>query len=332
MITNISKKKKILVTILILFFLLLNISNLIYLSSTKSNLSLKNSEKLNLSRQETVQKSWLKNSDFNTTQYWNLIELGDTSDVSGEIDQAMANIEIIGDSGELQIDEPLNQSDWTTVNNPNLPILPDTTVINSSGCYVTHLWHENVNQTRNRPSVHWKRTINMPVDMRDYIITSASLEVIFNATVTVSPHALPTGGEGIDRFGDANLDDYSTGDYAEFYALLSDVNETIPPLQVAYNNTGELGRDSPALSNYSDTPMDIVPENVLISILTSVLSVDGYNFTITLGIDIYCEDNEIGVDVDRWNSLIIRNFNLTFTYEKKINQFTSGEWNQIGNM
>ena len=36
--------------------------------------------------------------------------------------------------------------------------------------------------------------------------------------------------------------------------------------------------------------------------------------------DIYCEDNEVGADVDRWNSLIIRSFNLTFTYEKKINQ------------
>ncbi|MHA1913392.1 MAG: hypothetical protein ACW986_13040 [Promethearchaeota archaeon] len=286
-----------------------------------------------LSKQVFVQKSWMENPNFSTTENWNLLKgpLGDNSDVEGNIVLGQADVNVIGDSGELRIDSSLNQTDWSPFRNPDLPILPDTAVVNASGCYVSHLWHENINQTKNRPSVHWKRTIQMPVDMRDYIITSASLEADFNATVSVSPHALPTGGEGIDRFGDANLDDYSTGDYAEFYVLLSDDTETFPPIQVAYNNTGELGRDSPAFSNYSDSPLDIVPENVLISVLTSILQTDGFNFTISLGIDIYCEDNEVGVDVDRWNSLIIRKFNLTFTYEKKVDQFTTAEWNQIGN-
>jgi len=261
---------------------------------------------------------------------WSSIIDGDTRDVNGYIDQNQANFELIGDAREIEIDDPLNDTDWTAYNNPDLPILPDRYEINSSGCHVSHLWHENINQTRNRPSVHWKRTITMPVNMTDYIITSASLQVEFNATVTVSPHALPTGGAGIDRLGDANLDAYSTGAYTEFSVLLSDRAETFPPIQVAYNNTGELGRDSPSFSNYSDSPMNIVPENVLISILTSVLETDGYNFTITLGIDIYCEDNEGGVDVDRWDSLIIRTFNLTFTYEKKIDQFTTISWEQIG--
>jgi len=260
---------------------------------------------------------------------WSSIIDGDTRDVNGYIDQNQANFELIGDAREKIIDEPLNDTDWTVHNNPDLPILPDHYEINSSGCHVSHLWHENINQTRNRPSVHWKRTITMPVNMTDYIITSASLQVEFNATVTVSPHAFPTG-EGIDRFGDDDLDAYSTGDYTEFYVLLSDTEETFPPIQVAYNNTGELGRDSPLLGNYTDSPMNIVPENVLISILTSALETDGYNFTITLGIDIYCEDNEEGVDIDRWDSLIIRTFNLTFTYEKKINQFTTISWEQVG--
>jgi hypothetical protein len=169
----------------------------------------------------------------------------------------------------------------------------------------------------------------MPVNMTDYVITSASLEVIFNTTVTVSPH----DGGGIDRLGDdGGIDDYSTGDYAEFYVLFSDVEESFEPIQAAHNNTalGDLGQDSPAVSNFPDTPMNTVPENVLISILTSILGTDGYNFTITLGIDIYCEDNESGVDIDRWNSLIIRSFNLTFSYEKKVDQFTAASWNQIG--
>ncbi|KKM17310.1 hypothetical protein LCGC14_1677060, partial [marine sediment metagenome] len=73
-----------------------------------------------------------------------------------------------------------------------------------------------------------------------------------------------------------------------------------------------------------------IPENVLINLLTAVLQTDNYNFTITLGIDLYCEDNVFGGDVDTWDSLIIRTFNLTFTYEKRIDQFTSLSWNQIG--
>ena len=117
-----------------------------------------------------------------------------------------------------------------------MPILPDTSVINSAGCYVYHLWDENVNQTRNRPSVHWKRVISMPVNMSDYIITSASLEVIFNASVSVSPHA--GAGGGIDRLGDVGLDRYSSGDSADFYAFLNDEEDSLLPIPIATNNTG----------------------------------------------------------------------------------------------
>jgi hypothetical protein len=250
---------------------------------------------------------------------------GDSRDVFGNISGGQANYKVIGDSRQFYLDEALSDSDWTATNNPDLPILPDRYEINSSGCHVYHYWDEGVNQTRNRPSVQWKRNIEMPVDMRDYIITSATLETEFNATVTVSPWN--TGG--IDREGDTGLDAYSTGDYSEFYVLLSDEDDTFPPVRVAYNHSGNLGRDGTS-GIYSDTEMDVVPEDVLISILSSVLDTDGYNFTITLGIDIYCEDNELGEDEDRWDSLIIRDFELNFTYEKKINQFTTLSFEQIG--
>jgi hypothetical protein len=269
----------------------------------------------------------LKNSDFDTSEFWNLIVKGDNSDVDGNINQGTANYYILGDKRELTIDEPLNNSDWTPFRHPYLSILPDTYNITSAGAEVYHFWHENVNQTRNRPSVQWKRNVTMPLNMSDYIITSASLEAIFNASVTVSPHNLG----GIDREGDVGLDDYSSGDYADFYVLLSNFDDTFEPIQVAFNRTSDLGRDTPAVSNYTDTPFNNIPEDVLISVLTSALENDNFNFIITLGIDIYCEDNEIGVDQDLWNSLIIRSFNLTFTYEKKIDQFTSGEWTQLTN-
>lgn len=269
-------------------------------------------------------------SDFSSQGSWFSEFEGDESDIDASISQGYANYIVVGDSGIMNIDDPLSDTDWTAFRNtPDLPILPDIYEINSSGCYVYHQWHEDINQTRNRPSIHWKRNITMPVNMSDYTITSASFEVIFNATVTVSPR---TAG-GIDRLGDplGGDDDYSTGDYAEFYVLFSDVEESFDPIQAAYNNTalGDLGQDSPEVGNFSDTPMDTVPENVLISILNSVLK-NGYTFTITLGIDIYCEDNESGVDIDRWNSLIIRSFNLTFSYEKRIDKFTAASWSNIG--
>ena len=281
-----------------------------------------------LAAQETFTAVWLENPTFDDPiepTWYSKIE-GEPSDIKTITSLGHANYIVIGDSGIVSIDESLNDTDWAVYSNPDLPILPDTYEINSSGCYVSHLWDENINQTRNRPSIHWKRDITTPVNFSDYIITSASLDVAFNASVTVSPH----NGGGIDREGDSGLDSYSTGDYTEFYVLISDVEENIAPVQVAFNNTGDLGRDSPSLSNYPDSAMNVVPEDILISVLTSILENDGHNFTITLGLDIYCEDNEWGVDRDNWNSLIIRSFNLTFTYEKKIEQFTAASWNQDG--
>jgi hypothetical protein len=281
-----------------------------------------------LAAQETFTAVWVENPTLNTPiePTWYSKLKGEISDIKTTTSLGQANYIVIGDSGTVNIDESLSNTDWAVYSNPDLPILPDTYEINSSGCYVSHLWDENLNQTRNRPSIHWKRDITTPVNFSDYIITSASLDVVFNATVTVSPH----NGGGIDREGDSGLDAYSTGDYTEFYVLLSDVEENFAPVQVAFNNTGDLGRDSPSLSNYPDSFMNVVPEDVLISVLTSILENDGYNFTITLGLDIYCEDNEWGVDRDNWNSLIIRSFNLTFSYEKKIEQFTTASWNQDG--
>ncbi len=284
-------------------------------------------QNLHPAAEETISRQWLINYGFNYFTGWTSVkEGGDPNDVDASINNQEGQYYIYGDSGSLTIDDPLSDADWTATVNPDLPILPDRYEINSSGCHVFHLWHENINQTRNRPSVRWQRTINMPVDMRDYIITSASLEADFNASVTVSPW----NNGGIDREGDIGLDDYSTGDYTEFYILISDVAESFPPVRVAYNHTGELGRDSPALGSYPDTPLDIVPGDVLKEVLASAFENDGFNFVITLGIDIYCEDNEIGVDIDRWDELIIRNFNLSFSYEKKIDQLTTISWQQTG--
>ncbi len=278
--------------------------------------------------QDNYTIEWLDNPTFETpiTPWYNTTE-GDASDINATTDFNQANYNILGDSGVLQVDEALSSSDWSVFNNPGRPVLPDTYSISSAGAEIYHYWDESVNQTRNTPSIHWKRNIEMPVNMSDYIITSASLEVVFNATVEVTPHAVT--GSGIDRDGDTGLDAYAIGDFAEFYILISDINNT-QEYQVAYYQTVDLGRDSPATPSIADTILNSVPEEVLISLLSAVLSTDNYNFTITMGIDIYCEDNEYGADEDEWTSLLFKSLNLTFSYQKKIDKFTSLAWNQIG--
>ena len=39
---------------------------------------------------------------------------------------------------------------------------------------------------------------------------------------------------------------------------------------------------------------------------------------------------DYNVDIDTWDMLIMRSFNLTFTYKKKIDQFTTVSWEQTG--
>ena len=75
--------------------------------------------------------------------------------------------------------------------------------------------------------------------------------------------------------------------------------------------------------------MNNVVEEALIFYLTSLFERDCFHFKITLGIRIKCIDN-FNYDRDRWDSLRIKSCNLSFTYEKRINQFTSISWNQEG--
>ncbi len=249
---------------------------------------------------------------------------GDESDVDTSTSLNQANLQILGEEYTFEVIADPPDGNWTAVNNPSFPRFPDNHFTDSVGLNVYHYWDEDEDQTHNTPSVHWKRNFTMPVNMADYIITSASIQSTFNATVTVGPHS----GGGIDCPGDT-LPQSSTFDYARFYVLVSDPNNTYE-YEIAYNQTVDLGQDSPEISNYSDTRMVNIPEDVLIAFLTSIFKENNFNFTITLGIDIYCEDNEPGVDEDRWDSLIIRSLDFKFTYRKKIDQFTSVSWNQEG--
>ncbi|MHA1376086.1 MAG: hypothetical protein ACTSR7_17550 [Promethearchaeota archaeon] len=285
---------------------------------------------INLSSIEEHQDQWLKNSNFSSPiDPWFSQIQGDTSDITSFSSIGQANYEVIGEqrSYSNMSGTPIS-SEWTKVHNPEFPLYPDTSTINSEGCYVSHTFAEGADQF---PSVHWERNVSMPVDMEDYIITSASLSAVINATVKASPGGWSDGGIEApgDITGSGGTQNY-TWDYARFYILLSDFTKD-KVYEVAYNQTIDLGKDSAgSYDNMTDTLMTTVPEEDLIFYLTSVLSSDFQNFTITIGIRIWCEDNWVS-DRDIWDSLLIKTCNLTFTYQKKINRFTAASWNQIGN-
>ena len=279
---------------------------------------------IQLSYEEKFTKLWFKNPSFDIPiDPWYSQAEGDKSDVNGTNNLGQANFEILGNENIFQlIDDPLNNNSWLIRENPDFPDFPDTVeFIDGQGFHASHLWDEKADQA---PSVHLERNVTMPVDMSDYIITSVSLSTVVNATVSANNGIWG----GIEVPGDP-VTDAATYDYVRFYVLFSDLTGN-KVYEVAFNRAFDLGNDTAgATDNMFDTFLHNIPQNKLIEYLTSVLNTDNKNFTIALGIRIWCEDN-LGDDVDQWDDLWIKSFNLTFTYVKKINRFTTISWNQEG--
>jgi len=274
---------------------------------------------------------WLENSNFDTTiAPWFPDIIGDSSDVNTSYSPGQANLEVIGDYGTFsEISGTPSELDWQNVTNPFFPALPDNYGIDRYGVWANHTWIDP-NDPIQAPSIHWERNITMPVDMSDYVITEASISAVYNASVTTSPGgaASPNDFYGVDSRNDpvAQPGDYDT---ARFYVLISDLGDN-EIYEIAWYQTVDLGQDSPEIANITDSFMNTVVEEALKFYLTSIFERDNYNFKITLGIRIKCIDN-FNYDRDRWESLRIKNCNLNFSYEKKIDQFTSVSINQIGN-
>jgi len=300
-------------------------------------------QNLNVAEQQTMIKTstviphtneeWLVNNGFNDSiDPWFYGIEGDSSDVTATYSPGQANLEITGDQGYFsEISGTPSLVDWLNVTNPAFPALPDYHGIDEYGCEANHTWIDPGDPNQS-PSIHWQRNITMPVNMADYEITSASISAVYNASVTTQPGGAGGANEfyGVDCPGDATGpgqdDDY---DSVRFYVLISDLEDN-EKYEVAWYQSIDLGQDSPEISNITDSFMNIVVEEALIFYLTSLFERDNYNFKVTLGIRIKCVDN-FNFDRDRWNSLRIKSCNLSFNYEKKINQFTSVSWNQIGN-
>ncbi|MHA1265327.1 MAG: hypothetical protein ACTSRS_08855 [Candidatus Helarchaeota archaeon] len=302
-------------------------------------------EEFSLSKQETNSYSvqWLQNPTMISplSPIWSSTSGGaDISDTSAIDGTNQANMTVIGDQGSQTIlSDPPSTSDWTAFDNPDFPVRPygndgpggnPGDGIDSSGMWASHTWDENGagGQLGQTPSVEWKRNVTTLVNMSDYQITDASLSAIVNATVDADvdvPGDTAHGGSGGTFSG-------AVYDYVRFYVTLSTLSESVE-FEVAYYKTSTLGAgDPPGTDTLSNTYMIVVPKSQLIYYLSSVLEEgDNHNFTITIGIFIYCEDNCQFYELDTFTLLRINYFNFTYSYVKKIDKTSYMEWSQIGN-
>ena len=287
--------------------------------------------------------SWIINPQFNGTgQPWYSSVDGDTTDGIASISPGQANYGIMGDARTFSDVSGIPQyGEWKKTNH-SVRTPPLNATINQYGCNVTHVYDEDSSgpfpnsgdQTALLAGILWKRNFTLPVDMSDYIINSASISAMVNGSAD----------QDIETRDSVFWDDLggdlyeSLNDHVIFYVEISDV-ENRESYPIASYRTDDLGNGSAERRDYNyntrvflnDTYMTPISEVDLIYRLTQILQYDNHNFTITLGMDIDCEDNYYHYELDVWYSLLIKSCDLTFTYVKKMDRSTSVSWNQVGN-
>lgn len=278
-------------------------------------------------------RQWLNDSGFDSPiSAWYSETNGDETDVNATISGEVANFTIKGVQYQYNnISGTPIDGEWIPGNESEISINPDNYGIDDSGCWADHEYdEENGDQSRNNPIIQWNRNITMPLDMSDYLITSAKVSSIVNGSADVN---IETPSDTLD---DSPQEAYAAEyDHTRFYVLISDL-EKIEQYEVAYNQTVDLGigdhgrTGTGGANDLDDINMTMVDEEDLVFYLNRVLERDHQNFIITLGIDTYCEDNYQWGELDTWYYLFIKSCNLTFNYTKKIDQFTSISWKQDG--
>lgn len=297
-------------------------------------------DNIRLSSEENYEEEWIVNRNFTNTDSWFYSKgnFGDPSDLNAAINNGEAKFLVYGERKLFSnINGTPQNTDWTPIKKAEESIYPDLFEINENGCNASHEYWEGSgnnlfgvpgNQTRNRPSVLWKRIIKMPDDMSDYIITSSDLIAIFNGTANYNvetPNDTLTGANPTR----------AENDHTKFYIQLTNLEDNIRYEAASYepiylgNGSLDASTNYGPIDTINDTYMTTAPEDVLNYFLNRVFEYDNQNFTVILGIDIDCEDNYGQADRDTYYSLLIKTCNLTFNYERKINQLSSVSWNQI---
>lgn len=276
---------------------------------------------------KSVTQQWIDNTNFDTIENWTSLLEGDLTDIQAEINNGSANYIINGDVGSQTFIENGTSSGWIQIEDQDGLPLPDNYGMDESGWYTSHFWPDNAPQSL---IVQWQKNFTMDLNMSDYVITSASLNCWINGTA----QATPVNGGGIDRPGDTlsggTTVQIATGDFARFFLIISDIDKNREFVATQYQ-TDDLGKDNPVpITQLNDTLISPVNEETLIFYLEQALQYDHQNFAITLGTYIWCEDSGHPGDSDNWQMLLIKNFNVSITYQKKINQFSSLSWNNYG--
>lgn len=353
---------RLLLTVIFIFILVLNIY--FFIPNKSQSTSLTSKEYFNLRRDQpglhtsdsewsksTHKVQWIQNSDFNTSNNWVSEIIGDYKDVGIDISSGEAHYTIKGDQ-EIDyniisgtINNSLTSPGWRNSTNPRIPVYPRRIAteplheITNNGCWTAHIWNESSGTPLNpfqKVSVQWDKNISLPDDMSDYIITSATLKVTVNATVRAypgdgkDPYVPPYPWGGIEVPGDYYSTYFGEGDYVVFYAILSNREKNVSYTVVTYKplNLGtDVGQKS--YDNITDTIFEPANMEDLIFYINQVLETDYHNFTITLGVEINCEDN-ISSDMDIFEDIYIKKCDFNISYVKKIDQLTTVTWKYQG--
>ncbi|MFX0027058.1 MAG: hypothetical protein ACFE8M_11660 [Candidatus Hermodarchaeota archaeon] len=329
-----NKKKKI-VLCLIIFFIIVSPTIQIFNMNLKGNSDeISNEDKFPLPSDLTSTKQWITNGGFDSPDNWTSIKgsLGDPTDVNAYISGGQANYEVVGSENRFTFEEKYNMgSSWVKSNHPDFPVDPSYgEIVAGEGFRAEHYWNDqNANQV---PSVQWERNFSLPINMSDYVIKSSSVSAGVNATVDTN---IDTVGDGIAgrtaRTGGYYIDTYSVGDYIRFYVSISNLQKT-KTHEIAYTQSATLGDgNAGSTSNLAQQFMSTVSQTDLIYYISSVLDTDYRNFTLIVGIRFNCEDNlALQFDLDDFDRAVINSINLTFAYEKTIDQLTSISYEQVG--
>lgn len=331
------KRNKItgLILFTIIFFILVPIFNSIYFHPKiiEDSTSIKSASVVN------HKEYLLINPTFNDPiePIWYFTTEGDFSDIQAITSTNQAGFKIVGDSHVKQV--LLNSetySNWEAFNKSELALVPQrssvpTYGIDSNGAWCSHLWWEGEpgGQPKNTPEMHWRTNVSLSVDMSDYIITSVSFEATINASVNDD---IDTPGDTYARWtpSQVTINQHEKYDFAQFYVEITTMDiKDLNTYRIAFNQTRLLGNEALDLNDMEGL-IGAYDEQAIIDALTNALAADpGHdNFTIVLGIYLYCEDNRSDTDRDDWTDLRFKSLNLTFNYEKRINQFTTVAWNQ----
>ncbi|TFG01318.1 MAG: hypothetical protein EU542_07115 [Promethearchaeota archaeon] len=263
----------------------------------------------------SISQSWLENSTFDTSDGWFFNIEGDQNDVNGIIENGFGKLSILGERGNKTFFE--NGTGWTIRQNEDDMTQPNDFDIRDNGWWATHYWPDNQPQLLR---VQWERNFTMGVNMSDYKITSASFETWINASVNSNVECIN------DTSG---IDDIGNGDYIRYFVYISDVARNREFELTSYQTT-DLGCDSGPITQLNDKKLVALSESTLKFYLEEVLKYDSYNFSMTVGFLLWCEDNINPQDIDQFNDIYMKNLSLSIIYEKNIDQLTKISLNQVG--